>query len=95
MNKFTLRADSSPWPRFGDHAVVEMKRHGVKNDMFYHKVIGTFESNSWVDVPVQEPPTTTIHDTSERIANVICCGVDESRVYRIRVADLHYVSVAK
>jgi len=66
----------------------------VSNEMYYHKVVATLVSNSWVDVPVQSPATETLHDSSERVAIVICCGVDESRTYRVRVADLHKVEVS-
>jgi hypothetical protein len=73
---------------FGDYVTIEQKRYGAGGNEFYqHKVIGTLESNSWVDVPVQTPATATNHPTMEPIALVICCGVVEDTVYRVRVAD--------
>ena len=39
-------------PDFGDHVLIEQKRHGVENEIYLHKVIRRLESNTFVDVPV-------------------------------------------
>jgi hypothetical protein len=72
---------------FGDLCIIEMKRYGVPNEHYTHKVIGALESNAWVDVPIQSPATETMHDHSEPVIRVICCGVCETTVYRVRVRD--------
>lgn len=73
---------------FGRYATIEMKRHGVPNEMYQHKVIGKFRSNTWVEVPIQSPATAIVHDHSEEVVNVICCGVVEETVYRVRLSDI-------
>lgn len=88
MTQFNYDARKGPWPDFGDYALVEMKRHGVPNEMFVHKVIGTFSSNSWVDMPIQEPPKPVLHPEMQQVAHVVCCGLSEDRVYRVRMSDL-------
>lgn len=74
---------------FGDYAYIEQKRYGIDNEMYLHKVIGTFQSNTWVDVPVQSPATETIHGTCiVDVVACICCGVDERKVLRYRIEDV-------
>lgn len=72
------------WPNFGDYVFVQMR----VGDSFYHKVIGTLMSNAWVDSPVGYDKTAVFHEESELIANVVCCGVSEDEIYRVRVKDL-------
>jgi hypothetical protein len=72
---------------FGDYVRIEQKRHGVENEMYLHKVIGTLRSNAWVDVPVQSPATETIHDHSEAVVACVCCGVCERDILRYRASD--------
>ncbi len=73
---------------FGRYCSIEMKRYGVPNELYQHKVIGSFRSNAWVDVPIQTPATVTTHDRSEEVINVISCGVSEETVYRVRLQDV-------
>ncbi len=84
MSDFNRRADDL----FGKYATIEMKRHGVPNEFYGHKVIGGFKSNTWVEVPIQSPAKAVIHDHSEEVVNVICCGIAEETVYRVRLADI-------
>lgn len=72
---------------FGEYVTVEQKRYGVPNEWFVHKVVGMLESNSWVDVPAEAGIGPTLHDTTEPVVQVICCGIDESKVVRYRAAD--------
>ena len=89
MSEFNYDTTKRPFPSFGDYALIEMKRHGVANEIYTHKVINTYRSNGWVDVPVQSPPTSTLHPGQmEDVASVICCGISEDKVYTVRVADL-------
>lgn len=73
---------------FGDIVTIEMKRHGVDNEFFQHKVIGRFRSNTYVDVPVQSPATNTIHSEMEDVVSCIVCGICEETVLRYRLKDV-------
>ena len=65
-----------------------MKRYGVPNEFYTHKVINIFRSNAWVDVPVQEPAKEVLHKEMEDVVSCICCGVDETEVLKYRVKDV-------
>lgn len=73
---------------FGRYCTIEMKRHGVPNEFYKHKVIGLLKSNTWVDVPIQSQATETIHKEMDDVINVICCGIIEDTVYRVRLKDV-------
>jgi hypothetical protein len=74
---------------FGDYVEIEQKRYGVPNEMYRYKVIGSFRSNSYVNVPVQSPETETIinHEVVPVLA-CICCGVNEVNVRNFRLEDV-------
>lgn len=84
MNTFFSRKNNID---FGDYVKIEMLRHGVSNEIYIHKVVGALESNTWVDVPIRWNKEEKIHNSMEKVLNVICCGVDETKVYRIRESD--------
>lgn len=89
MSEFNYDLAKASFPSFGDYALIEMKRHGVPNEIYTHKVVGTYQSNTWVNVPIQSPPTAVIHKGEmEAVARVIVCGVSENKVYTVRVADI-------
>lgn len=77
--------------KFGDYVEIEMKRYGVPNEMFLHKVIGTLMSNTYVDVPVQSPATASIHSGLVDVVACICCGIDETEVLKYRLEDVKKV----
>ncbi|WP_299831539.1 hypothetical protein [uncultured Metabacillus sp.] len=72
---------------FGDYVLIEQLRYGAPNEMYIHKVIGALESNTWVDVPVRWDKEEKIHNKMEKVINVICCGVDETKVFKVRQKD--------
>lgn len=76
---------------FGYYCTIEMKRYGVANEHYQHKIIGKFKSNTWVETPIQSPAKATIHDYQEDVVNVICCGVVEEAVYRVKLSDVKNV----
>jgi hypothetical protein len=78
--------------KFGDYVSIEQKRFGVENEHFCHKVIGTSQSNYWVDVPVRTPLVEEIHDTIEDVVSCICCGVVERDVRHYRLCDVEKIS---
>ncbi len=73
---------------FGDYCTIEQKRHGAENEMYQHKVIAAFTSNTYVDVPVQSPATETIHKEIVHVVSCICCGLLETQVLRYRLEDV-------
>lgn len=73
---------------FGDYAIIEQKRHGVKNEMYQHKVIGRLRSNSYVPVPVQSPAKEVLHNEIVDVISCICCGVDERQALRYKLTDV-------
>lgn len=87
MSEFTGVSVSVEQFNFGDYVEIEQNRYGAPNEMFIHKVVGSFRSNAWVEVPVFWQKELIIHDHSEEVLNVICCGIDETTVYRVRAAD--------
>jgi hypothetical protein len=85
---------------FGYYCTIEMKRHGVANEHYQHKIIGKFKSNTWVETPIQSPAKATIHNYQEDVVYVICCGVVEETVYRVRLSDIknihnHFIRTEK
>lgn len=66
--------------KFGDFVEIEQRRYKMCNENFLHKVIGTSQSNYYVDVPVQLPRTETIHKETIDIVACVCCGVVEREI---------------
>jgi hypothetical protein len=73
---------------FGDFGIIEMKRYGVPNEFYIHKVIGCLKSNSYVDVPVQSPARETLHLGIVAVVACVCCGVSEREILRYRECDV-------
>ena len=73
---------------FGDYCTIEQERHFKANEMYAHKVIGTFKSNFYVDVPVSWADKGSLHDETVEVVACICCGVRETEVLRYRVQDV-------
>lgn len=78
---------------FGDYVEIEMHRYGAPNEFYLHKVIGTFEAGSWATVPIQQgifgTGTQNVPgDSIEEVLNVVCCGIDETEVFRVRKSDV-------
>jgi hypothetical protein len=72
---------------FGDYVEIEMFRYGAENEFYIHKVVNALESNVWVDVPIKSTPTETRHNKMEKVLSVIQCGIDETKVIRVREED--------
>lgn len=78
---------------FGRYCFIEQKRYGVPNEKFLYKIIGTFQSNAWSEVPVDaNDRDMKLHNHSEKVVNVICCGVCEEKVERYRLCDVYVLS---
>jgi len=74
--------------QFGDYCQIEMKRYGVANEFYIHKVVNTHRSNSWVDVPVKSPAKEVVHDHMEDVVSCIVEGIQETEVLRYRASDV-------
>jgi len=83
--------DGNAEPDFGDYVKIMMKRHGVPDEIYIHKVIGTLASNKWVDVPVKSPATETVHDEMDDVVACVCGGVCEREIMRYRAQDVSIV----
>lgn len=85
MNKFNYQLDEL----FGRYCLIEQKRYGIPNEKFLYKIVGTLQSNAWSEVPVDaNDRDKKLHDHSEEVVNVICCGICEERVERYRLCDV-------
>lgn len=72
---------------FGDYVKIEMYRYNSENEFYIHKVVGAFESNTWIDVPLKWNSEPKNHGRMEKVLNVIQCGIDETKVIRVRESD--------
>lgn len=82
--------------KFGDYCNIEQMRYGSENEMYQHKVIGSFRSNTYVDVPVQSPAIEIIHkgkDAMTDVAACICCGIMERVVLQYRLEDVKKLKI--
>ncbi len=66
--------------KFGDYVNIEQWRYKMCNESYRHKVIGTSQSNYYVDVPVQLPRTEAIHKEVIDVVACVCCGVVEREI---------------
>lgn len=80
--------EESAKPKFGDYILVEQHRYGCDNEFYEHKVIDTFRSNVWMDVPAITHHGEKMHDTIEDVVSCICCGISEDTVIRYRISDV-------
>lgn len=77
---------------FGDYVLIEQKRYGVPNEMFQFKVIGSFKSNTYCDVPMDAGDhDQKWHPEVVGVLNVICCGIDETKVDTVRKSDVSLI----
>lgn len=72
---------------FGDYVKIEMLRHGAENEWYLYKVVSSFKSNTWIETPLKWNSEPISHDKIEEVLNVIQCGVDETKVIRVRRND--------
>ena len=79
MSEFHINGDG-----FGCYAHIEVDFVG---EIHVFKVVGFFESNFYCDVPIRHNTEPYMHDKVVPVANVIHCGVDESKVIRVAIED--------
>ncbi|MNM07323.1 hypothetical protein D3C81_173630 [compost metagenome] len=69
---------------FGDYVKYP---HGMSHEPHMYKVVGSFQSNVWRDIPDWFQAEETSHSTVEKVLNIIHCGIDETKVLRVRESD--------
>lgn len=84
MSEFVLTGND----HFGRYCRIEQLRYGVPNEMFLYKVVASLRSNSWCEVPYKTATKEVLHDSIEDCVLAICCGIDETKVQRFRMADV-------
>lgn len=80
-NTFRINSDDG----FGTYAKIKT---GYSCTPHIYKVIGIFKSNYYCDVPIIASSSPYIHSEITLVANVIHCGIDESKVVRVAVKDM-------
>ncbi len=79
MSEFHINGDG-----FGCYAHIKTD---FPERVHVYKVVGFFESNGYCDVPIRYDTEPYLHKEVVPVANVIHCGVDESKVIRVAIAD--------
>ena len=87
MSEFVLTGSDV----FGRYCRIEQLRYGVPNEMFLYKVVASLRSNCWCEVPYKTASKEVRHDSIEDCILAICCGIDETKVFRFRAADVEFV----
>lgn len=75
---------------FGCYALLpqyQTQKDGLKE--YYYKVVGMIESNTWCHPPYGHPQNfkPVVHDHTEPVLRVICCGIMEEEIIRVAVKD--------
>lgn len=84
MTKFNYQGSDL----FGKYCKIKMNAKGEKH---LFKCIGLLQSNAYMDVPVEPYHEKTLHDDIELVANVIHCGIDETKVIRVAMKDIEII----
>ena len=75
--------------KFGDYCLIEQKRYVGENVMFLYKVTrGELRCNYWRGVPVDANQPDNCRGEMSDVIQVICCGVDETKVETFRLDDV-------
>lgn len=61
--------------------------HGIYREPHIYKVVNAFESNTYRDAPDWFHAEEKIHDKMEKVLNIIHCGIDETKVIRVKESD--------
>jgi len=69
---------------FGDYVQYQ---NGTSRELHIYKVIGALESNTYQESPDWHGAKETIHDKVTPVLNVVHCGLDETKVIRVKESD--------
>lgn len=61
--------------------------------MHVYKVVSRIDSNGYCDTPITYRTEQTVHPEIVPVLKVIHCGIDETKVVRVALADCEMVSV--
>ncbi|WP_271401476.1 hypothetical protein [Salinicoccus roseus] len=86
MSEFTGHLEGNSDIDFGDYVEIEMHRYGTDNEFYIHKVVGAFRSNMYLMAPLRWDSKPEFGEMTD-VLNVIQCGVDETKVIRVRKSD--------
>ena len=95
MSEFILSGSNV----FGRYCLIEMHRYNSDNEFYVHKVIKSYRSNRYCDVPLKGgyDHEATLHhakddaefpDNLEDVIDVIQCGIDETHVFTVALKDV-------
>ena len=60
-------------------------------ELHIYKVVSCIESNAYCNTPILCTSTPAIHNEIVPVLNVIHCGIDESKVVRVAMADCELI----
>ena len=83
MSKFTGYGRTNDID-FGDYVHYP---HGIYREPHIYKVVGAFKSNAYQDAPDWFHAEITRHDEVVKVLNIIHCGIDETKVIRVKESD--------
>ena len=84
MSEFHINGDG-----FGCYAYIKTD---IPERVHVYKVVGFFESNGYCSVPIRYNSEPYLHKEIVPVANVIHCGIDESKVIRVAIADCEKIT---
>ena len=79
---------------FGRYCDIEMLLYGSEGNQYHRfKIIGRLNSNYYNDIPFNDHTRPAyIHDKCIDVVNVIHCGIDESKVFRVPFKNIKILS---
>ena len=83
MADFVINGDM-----FGRYVRIPTDRN---NTLHVYKVVSCIESNSYCNTPILCTSTPAIHNEIVPVLKVIHCGIDESKVVRVAMADCEFI----
>ena len=86
MSEFKVNGDY-----FGRYCRIEMHRYGAENEFYLHKVINSLRSNTYTEVPIKSGLDNSTHESVEDVISVICCGISEDKVFRVKLEDVEFL----
>jgi hypothetical protein len=83
MSKFTRYGRTNEID-FGDYVKYP---NGYSREMHIYKVVGSFQSNCYRDIPDLYDSNEVHHSDIVPCLNIIHCGLDETKVIRVKESD--------
>jgi hypothetical protein len=61
--------------------------NGYSKELHIYKVVGSFKSNSYIEPPDVHNAKSICHKEVVSVLNIIHCGIDETKVIRVKGSD--------